>query len=292
MRSQDSPGVPGTAETEDRFGSVLAAIDNGRGVLVGAPAEDRGKLKDAGSVWQLRVNAAGRPITSLRWTQDSPGIAGTAQSGDHFGASVSSRGSVAAIGVPGEDVNGRKDAGQVQTLRMKPNGAFTPARAITQATPGVPGSVQAGDRFGTQVAAGVALICQEFVDVAIGAPGEDVGRRKNAGTITEVTETGGKECPAKLLRQGSGMAGAAETGDQVGSVLAITRGRDDLDEDYADRLLAGVPYEDIGAVPDAGQVQPVRGGITVNGELVPTLQYPEGYLKGQYYGWSLSSASD
>lgn len=292
-RSQESPGVPGKSAKGDRFGSVLASVDNGLGVLVGVPDKDVAKRRNAGAVWHLRVNRAGKAIASQMWTQNSAGIGGTPQAGDRFGESVSSRGSIAAIGVPGEDVKGRKNAGQVQTLRMKKNGAFTPARVITQDTAGVPGKVQAGDRFGAQVVAGVALVCQEFLDLAIGAPGEDVGKQKNAGTITVLTETGDRKgCRGRLIRQGSGLADRAETGDQVGSVIGLTRGRNDLDEDYSDRLLVGVPYEDIGAHPDAGLVQPTSGGITVNGKLVPTLQYPEGYLKGDRYGWELSTSSD
>ncbi|GLY30422.1 FG-GAP and VCBS repeat-containing protein [Kineosporia sp. NBRC 101731] len=291
VRSQNSAGVPGAAEAGDRFGSVLSSVDNGLGALVGVPEENVGTAKDSGSVWHLRVNAAGNPISSYSWSQNSPGVAGTATAGDRFGASVSSRGNVAAIGVPGEDVAGRNNAGAVQTLVQKAD-VFTPQRFVTQNTAGVPGGAEAGDQFGAEVVAGAALICQEETDLAIGSPGEDVGSRKDAGSITLVNETRLGACASKVVRQGSGLAGAAETGDQVGSVLGITRGMDGLDEDYSDRLLVGVPYEDIGAVPDAGLVQPLKGGIRVNGQLVAALKYPTGYLNGNFYGWSLSTSSD
>jgi hypothetical protein len=172
------------------------------------------------------------------------------------------------------------------------NNLFYGNRGITQASAGVPGALEAGDRFGQQVVVGEALLCRENIDIAVGSPGEDVGDRKDAGSITLLTQTGASDCPAKALHQGAGLAGGAEAGDEVGSVLTITRGRTDLDEDYSDRLLVGVPKEDIGAKTDAGLVEPISGGIVANGVLTATLQYPDGYLLGNNYGMVLSSSSD
>jgi len=93
------------------------------------------------------------------------------------------------------------------------------------------------------------------------------------------------------VRQGAGMAGAAETGDEVGSVLTIMRGRSDLDENYADRLLVGVPKEDLGALTDAGIVQPMTGDIVADGVLAPSLRSPERFVSGVEYGSVLASTS-
>ena len=293
VRSQDSPGVPGTAETGDRFGSVLASVGTGFGVLVGDPLEDIGSRADAGAVWFLRVGSSGTAAPSQSFDQDSSGVTGTAEAGDRFGASVGMRGRVAAIGVPREDDGSRADSGMVQVMILRAgDDRFYAHRAITQASPGIPGALEAGDRFGEQVVVGLALLCQENIDIAVGSPGEDVGERADAGSITLLTQTGAADCPARVERQGAGMAGAAEAGDEVGSVLTITRGRTDLDEDYADRVLVGVPREDIGAKVDAGLVQPLSGGIVADGVLGATLQYPGGYLLGDRYGMVLNSSSD
>jgi hypothetical protein len=72
VRSQDSDAVPGDAESGDQFGSVLAATDGG--VLVGAPQEDIGSVRDAGAAWYLRVNAAHAPAASQSWSQASIGM--------------------------------------------------------------------------------------------------------------------------------------------------------------------------------------------------------------------------
>jgi hypothetical protein len=255
--SQDSPGVPGAAETGDRFGSVLAPVGTGRGVLVGDPLEDIGSRSNAGAVWFLRVNDSGVSAAAQSFSQDSAGVVGAPEAGDHFGASIGMRGRVAGIGVPDENDGERADSGMVQVMILKAgNDLFAADRGITQASPGVPGALEAGDRFGAQVVVGEALLCQENLDLAFGSPGEDVGNRADAGTVTLLTQTGASDCPGTVVRQGAGMAGAAEAGDEVGSVLSYTRGRTDLDEDYSDRLLVGVPKEDIGAQPDAGLVQP------------------------------------
>ena len=61
--TQDSPGVPGTAERGDGWGTDLSVADtDGDGyadVAIGAAGEDIGTVADAGAVWVLR-GAAGR----------------------------------------------------------------------------------------------------------------------------------------------------------------------------------------------------------------------------------------
>ncbi|HST80772.1 MAG TPA: hypothetical protein VLL08_03400 [Kineosporiaceae bacterium] len=291
VRSQDSSGVPGSAEDGDGFGSVLAATDAG-GVLVGAPEEKVGSLRDAGAAWFLRVNAAGAPIASQSWSQNSAGVPGSAETDDRFGSVLGSRGNRAVVGVPDEDSGSHADTGMIQTFALASTGKFSVGKAITQDTPGIPGTMEAGDRFGSAVVLGVALICQEAVDVAVGAAGEDVGAKENAGTISLIPLETDMGCTAAALRQGSGLAGAAEAGDEVGTVLGITRGALDAEEDYSDRLLVGVPSEDIGAVTDAGMVQPAHGGIRANGVLTATLQFSKGYLLTNDYGMVLPTTSN
>jgi hypothetical protein len=97
---------------------------------------------------------------------------------------------------------------------------------------------------------------------------------------------------AKALRQGSGLAGRAETGNEVGGVLGLTPERTDQEENYADRLLIGVPEEGIGAATDAAMVQPADGGIVTNGAVHTSLWFSKGYLLSHYYGTVLSSPAN
>lgn len=291
VRSQDSPGVPGVAEAGDRFGSVLASTGGGGGVLVGVPDEDVGSAKNAGAAYYLRLDTTtGAPIASQSWSQASPGIVGVPEAGDHFGAAIGSRWSMVAIGVPDEDYGSKADSGMIQTLEWNTSGAVVPGRGFTQDTAGVPGRLEAGDRFGAAVAVGIAFTYTEGTDVAVGVPGEDIGTAVNAGAINlinlkieyEYSHDGPR---LRLLRQGKSLLGAAEAGDRVGSVLGLTLTYSEATTDFRDHLLIGVPGEDLGTDTDAGIVQePFRSG--------PALTFSTGRRPGTHYGQVLAIASD
>jgi len=164
--NQNSSGIPGAAESGDGLGSSLflgsevAAAAKSRGhdvpvrLFVGTPREDIAAKPDAGGVVQLSYvppaapGQHGRIVTSgaTFWTQDSSGVAGSAESGDLFGATVESLDLTTAgtptfvAGAPGEDIGSIRDAGAVITLGG--------SRSYDQNAAGVPGSVESGDRFG------------------------------------------------------------------------------------------------------------------------------------------------
>ena len=173
------------------------------------------------------------------------------QAGDRFGEVVGafsylpeySDGSALYIGAPGDVVKGKRSAGSVTVI----DAPGTP-RLITQNTPGVPGTAEADDHFGASMANGTG----KFQQLAIGAPGEDVGSVKDAGSVTVLKRTDKTVYPATLLTQSSrGVSGTVETGDQFGAAVAY---RDDR------TLAIGIPGEDLGAVVDAGSAQVVRVG--------------------------------
>lgn len=257
--TQDSSLVPGVSETGDRFGELLAP--SGDNVIVGVPHEDIGSATDAGAVQLLR-SAPTDPletpqitplIAAWSWDQNSPGAPGVAEAGDRFGAAVTHFG---PVGVPGEDLGRRKDAGAVQDFRRATTHSGKPhlGPLVTQDTPGVPGTAEAGDQFGASVALGT-YDCYERDRVAVGAPGEDLGGKADAGSVTLFESD---SCPATVLSQGHGLLGAAEAGDQVGSTLQTLTGDLQLEDARHDNLLIGAPGEDITAGPktirDTGRV--------------------------------------
>ncbi|WP_055700924.1 MULTISPECIES: integrin alpha [Streptomyces] len=91
--TQDSAGVPGTAERGDGWGADLSVADtNGDGyadVAIGAPGEDIGTIADAGAVWVLRGGEYGLTATGAKsFDQDSANIPGVPEKGDKWGAQV------------------------------------------------------------------------------------------------------------------------------------------------------------------------------------------------------------
>ena len=78
---------------------------------------------------------------------------GKAETRDHFGAAVSFFGEHLAVGVPDEDVGASSNAGMVQLFRWSSTTPL-PTGEVKQYTPGVPGVVETGDRFGAAVAVG------------------------------------------------------------------------------------------------------------------------------------------
>ena len=94
--TQDTPGIPGAAEAEDRFGASVSVLPFAGGatgwLAIGSSGEALGRLTDAGRVVVVPGSAAGLRLAASRaWHQDSRGIRGAAERGDQFGASVGAR---------------------------------------------------------------------------------------------------------------------------------------------------------------------------------------------------------
>ncbi|OKJ83922.1 hypothetical protein AMK31_17470 [Streptomyces sp. TSRI0107] len=120
-------------------------------------------------------------------------------------------------------------------------GSPSRVQTITQDTPGVPGSGEAGDRFGTSVAIG-DTDKDGKADLVVGAPGED----GKAGAVTVVRGTSGAldTAHARVWTQNSGgVPGGSEAGDAFGGAVRLV---DTNKDGYAD-LLIGAPGENGGA---------------------------------------------
>ncbi len=160
---------------------------------------------------------------------------------------------------------------QVRTLAASP----TPARSTsftaassgltatadqiwTQDSPGVDGVAGTGDSFGAVVVCGNFDVDQ-YDDLAIGVPGEDVGRVIDAGAVNVLygSAVGLAAAGNELWHQSvAGIEDAAEAGDRFGAALASG----DFNDDFADDLAVGVPGEDVGTLRNAGSVNVLYGG--------------------------------
>ncbi|QDQ12728.1 FG-GAP-like repeat-containing protein [Streptomyces spectabilis] len=119
-----------------------------------------------------------------------------------------------AVGVPAASVGGKAKAGYVSVVWGGPEGLRTKGNIrISQATANVPGTPEAGDRFGASVAV-ADFDGDGLTDLAVGAPGEDIDGKADAGNATVVYGT----------KTGFGKANSAGRGaqakDSYGNALA------------------------------------------------------------------------
>ncbi|MGA4843648.1 FG-GAP repeat protein [Streptomyces sp. G45] len=142
------------------------------------------------------------------------------------------------------------DGGETLTgglVGVRLGGANGPSAAVkwwTQGSAGVPGAVEKGDRWGADLS--VADTDKDgYADVAIGAPGEDVGSVADAGAVW-VLRGAADGLTTRGVRSWTqnttGVPGVAERGDRWGAQVRLA----DPDRDRRFDLLASAPGENGG----------------------------------------------
>ncbi len=91
-----------------------------------------------------------------------------------------------AVGVPGATVEGKAKAGYVNVVWGGASGLGKHgSTTVSQSTTGVPGTVEAGDKFGKAVDSN-DMNGDGYSDLVVGTPGEDMGTTLDAGSVTVV----------------------------------------------------------------------------------------------------------
>lgn len=270
--SQDSAGIRGDAEGEEKFGASLAGGDlNGDGyadLAVGVREGEGEELEEAGAVNVLYGSDRGlRSLHNQIWSQESPGIVGDAYPLDLFGAGLAAADldgdaiDDLAIGVLGEDL-GIGDAGAVHVLFGTTEGLTSErSQYWTQDSPGIQGKAEYADLFGLGVSAG-DFDGDGYADLVIEVFNESVNGDDGAGAINVLYGSIGGPSPDRnqlFTQDSAGMPDEAEPYDGFGNPTSAG----DFNGDGIDDLAIGVQSEDLpSGVPDGGAVTVLFGGAS------------------------------
>jgi CSLREA domain-containing protein len=267
--TQDTAGVVNAAEAGDRFGSSLAAANLGKtshaDLAIGVPGEGVGTAAGAGGVNVLYGSAAGLATTGNQfWSQNSPGIAETAEAGDAFGFALAAKNlghssqADLAVGVPGEDLGVNPDAGAVHVIYGTATGlAKAGSQLWTQDAPSVLDQVDPEDGFGT------ALAAADFgnggpADLAIGVPGENLSvQDQGAVNVLYGSTANGLAATGNQLwsRDDPNVPGSGGPGDRFGSTLLGV----DLGNGAQADLVVGIPGSGLVVLSGVGAADVIFG---------------------------------
>ncbi len=266
----DSPNVIGTADGGDRFGSSLTSGDfnnDGRDDLaVGTLNGDAGAVADAGTVNVFYGSVGGiSPVGSQQWTQDSASIGETAGTDEQFGRGLAT-GDIdndgfadLVIGVPNEEVLLVSNAGALHVIYGSAGGLTGAGSHFFTQNSIAGAAAEVDDRWGYAVAVG-DFDFDNFTDVAVGAPGEDIGSAQAAGTVnvlyadsSGLSATGART----IIQDDLGTGDASEQGDNFGENLSAG----DFNGNGLDDLVISAPNQN-GATCCIGRVWSLYGNAS------------------------------
>lgn len=260
---QNTSGIKSNAETDDAFGQALAVADiDGDGfddIIVGAPGEGVGWGKrarsNAGAVHIIYGSENGASGTNSKWFfQDSASWPDKSETGDFFGASVDAAdidGDGAAdivIGIPGEDVGSKVDAGMIQVSYNPAGHTATPSTVLSlnQAVSGVAGSIKPKSNFGTFVLVADAN-SDGAPDILVGTPNRSIGNKTDAGIVSFFPTVNGAPSLTtdKMYHVNQPeFSGVAQSGALFGTSITV----------LGNNIMIGAPGKTVANLPDAGAV--------------------------------------
>ncbi|MER6914585.1 FG-GAP and VCBS repeat-containing protein [Streptomyces sp. NPDC000594] len=265
-RDGSPAGVTTDPGLHDEIRDLAAGDHNGDGITDVVAVENQTDLPERLSTWVWKGTARGLVSTgklALKWEQGGDSVDLGDINGDGFDDIVQGREEYSGDYVPPGTLGGM--------FGYIPGSAKGPvagkAKFVNQGSPGVPGAVEHGDGFGSEITVG-DVNGDKYADIAVGVPGEDFGGKSDAGAV--VILRGGKNGIATsggtvFSQDTSGVPGAAEKGDLFGGGVKLV----DVNRDGRADLVAGAPGEN----SREGAVSALKGGasgITAKGSITVT----------------------
>ncbi|MFE0733156.1 FG-GAP repeat protein [Streptomyces antibioticus] len=256
---QDTTGVGGAAETDDSFGQSVASCDfdsNGYADLaVASPLEAVGTTEGAGLL-TVFYGASGGLSGSLSetFTEDTANYPGAVGKDEVFAYSLAA-GDVngdgycdLAIGQPLDNAGGQSNAGTIKIMFGTSTGLnAADTIQIDQSTANVPGTPEAEDRFGEQLAIG-DVNGDGTDDLVVATIGEQISGSSDRGSLHILYGPINNGAPASGGYVDAG--NVTGIGEFAGSALAVGHFNDDA---YAD-IAVGVSDQEVGAKGAAGRL--------------------------------------
>ena len=275
---QGSTRVKGKSEVDDRWGTAVAVGDFDNDgyddAVVGAAGEDTKRHVDAGGFTVLYGSANGlRGNGSKTLTAVSKGVAGPGEPHANLGHSLAVGDfngdgyDDVAVGAPGSGQGSVSGAGAVHIFYGSPRGIRVSNDVrIHQNSPGIDDTREAGDGFGSALAAG-DFDRDGRDDLAIGVPGEAVDGHLMAGAVHIVPggANGLRPGASSFITQASGDLPSEPGPDELfGASLTAAEFVGNRRADLA----IGSPGETVSGQPSAGMVHVLYGansGLKVTG---------------------------
>jgi len=235
----------------DRFGDALVHLGDVDGdgvsdIAVGAPLEDHAGLIDSnrGAIHVLLLNADGTVKTATRISSGVNGGPVLADE-DHFGASVTSLGDLDAdgvvdilVGAPGDDVQGDQQ-GAIYVVYLNANGSAKRTLKIADTSNGGP-DLLPGDRFGEAVTSLGDLDGDGYVDIAVGAPGNDTDGNERGAVHVLLLNADGTVKSIQTIANGLSGGPVLADNDRFGDAVSVVG---DLNGDGVTDLAVGAPSD-------------------------------------------------